>query len=79
MAASIRQRISGLPAEFKGMLDISAPTPFAALVLRALTNARDFLITTESSVVHCKIPFPAADFAVKSVLTEWGEAPDDIA
>jgi phosphatidylethanolamine-binding protein (PEBP) family uncharacterized protein len=51
-AAFVRQWISGLPANFKGVLDISATAPFAALTLRALTNARqDFLITT----------FPVAD------------------
>ncbi len=52
-AAFVRQWISGLPADFKGVLDISAPAPFAALTLRALTNSRqDFLITT----------FPIADW-----------------
>jgi hypothetical protein len=46
------QWISGLPADFRGVLDISAPTPFAALTLRFLTNERgDFLLTT----------FPVAD------------------
>ncbi len=45
--------ISGLPPGFVGVLDISSPSPFAALELRALTNSRgDFLITT----------FPTADF-----------------
>jgi hypothetical protein len=45
--------ISGLPSGFTGVLDISAPSPFVALTLRSLNNARnDFLLTT----------FPAADF-----------------
>jgi hypothetical protein len=45
--------ISGLPAGFTGILDISSTLPFAALTVRSLTNERgDFLITT----------FPIADF-----------------
>jgi sugar lactone lactonase YvrE len=46
------QFIKGLPADFKGVLDISSPTSFAAVTLRSLSNERkDFLITT----------FPVAD------------------
>ena len=46
------QRISGLPQGFRGVLEISSDTPFVALTLRSLVNARgDFLITT----------FPIAD------------------
>ena len=41
------QFISGLPPGFRGVLDISAATPFAALTLRSLMNERDeFLMTT---------------------------------
>jgi hypothetical protein len=44
--------ISGLPAGFTGVLDISSPTPFAALTMRSLNNERnDFLATL----------FPVAD------------------
>jgi hypothetical protein len=44
--------ISGLPAGFTGLLDISSSTSFAALALRSLNNERnDFLMTT----------FPVAD------------------
>ena len=44
--------ITGLPADFTGVLDISSPTPFAALTIRSLYNERgDFLATT----------FPLAD------------------
>jgi hypothetical protein len=51
-AAFVGQWISGLPMGFRGVLDISAPTTFAALTLRSLTNGRnDFLLTT----------FPMAD------------------
>jgi hypothetical protein len=46
-AAFVGQLITGLPAGFTGVLDISAPNPFVALTLRSLTNARgDFLLTT---------------------------------
>lgn len=46
-AAFIDQFVSGLPAGFTGVLDISSSTPFAALTLRSLINARgDFLLTT---------------------------------
>jgi hypothetical protein len=46
------QFISGLPAGFTGVLDISSPQQFVALTLRDLTNARGYLLTT----------FPIADF-----------------
>jgi pseudomonalisin len=52
-AAFADQFIPGLPSGFTGVLDISAPSPFVALTLRSLVNARnDFLLTT----------FPIADF-----------------
>jgi sugar lactone lactonase YvrE len=44
--------VTGLPAGFTGVLDISSPVPFAALTLRSLDNERgNFLMTT----------FPVAD------------------
>lgn len=52
-AAFVGQFVSGLPAGFTGVLDISSTQPFAALTLRSLTNSRgDTLLTT----------FPIADF-----------------
>jgi trimeric autotransporter adhesin len=46
------QLIEGLPTGYRGVLDISSTTPFAALTVRSLTNERgDFLMTT----------FPIAD------------------
>ncbi len=46
------QRISGLPAGFRGILDVVSSSPFVALTLRSLVNERgDFLLTT----------FPVAD------------------
>jgi enterochelin esterase-like enzyme len=46
------QFFPGLPADFMGILDISALTPFAAITVRSLYNERkDFLLTT----------FPIAD------------------
>jgi hypothetical protein len=51
-ASFIGGLISGLPANFTGVLDISSAVPFAALTLRSLNNSRgDFLVTT----------FPVAD------------------
>jgi hypothetical protein len=51
-ARFISQFISGLPAGFAGVLDISSASPFVALTLRSLTNSRgDFLLAT----------FPVAD------------------
>ena len=46
------QHISGLPAGFRGILDIASDTPFVPLTIRALVNERgDFLFTA----------FPVAD------------------
>jgi trimeric autotransporter adhesin len=46
------QLITGLPAGFTGLLDISSTTPFAALTVRSLINENnDYLMTT----------FPVAD------------------
>jgi hypothetical protein len=51
-AAFANEFISGLPADFIGVLDIRSSTPFAALAVRSLYNERhDFLMTT----------FPIAD------------------
>ena len=51
-AAFANEFVDGLPAGFTGVLDIRSTTPFAALTLRSLMNARDdFLMTT----------FPVAD------------------
>jgi hypothetical protein len=52
VARFVGQLISGLPAGFTGVLDVSAPSPFVAVTLRSLKNARgDLLLTT----------FPVAD------------------
>jgi hypothetical protein len=46
------QFVTGLPAEFIGVLDIASQTPFSALTMRSLYNERhDFLLAT----------FPIAD------------------
>jgi subtilisin family serine protease len=53
-ARYVGQLISGLPAGFTGVLDISAPSPFVAVTLRSLKNERgEVLLTT----------FPIADFS----------------
>jgi photosystem II stability/assembly factor-like uncharacterized protein len=52
IAGFVSELIPDLPAGFTGILDISSPTPFVALTMRSLVNARgDFLLTT----------FPVAD------------------
>jgi hypothetical protein len=49
------QFITGLPAGFTGVLDITSATPFAALTMRSLNNERnDFLLAT----------FPVADMTL---------------
>ena len=51
-AEFVGQRIPGLSPGFRGVLEASADTPFVALTLRSILNARsDFLVTT----------FPVAD------------------
>jgi hypothetical protein len=51
-AQFVWERISGLPAEFRGVLDIVSATPFVPLTIRALVNERgNFLFTA----------FPVAD------------------
>jgi phosphatidylethanolamine-binding protein (PEBP) family uncharacterized protein len=51
-AAFAGELLAGLPAGFRGVLELASPRPFAAVTLRSLTNARgDFLLTT----------FPVAD------------------
>ncbi|MDD5544888.1 MAG: leucine-rich repeat domain-containing protein [Acidobacteriia bacterium] len=48
-----QEYITGLPAGFTGVLEITAPTPVAVLTLRGLVNSRgEMLLTT----------FPVADF-----------------
>ena len=51
-AQFVWERISGLPPDFRGILDIASDTPFVPLTVRALANERgDFLFTA----------FPVAD------------------
>ncbi len=45
-AAFTNSFVAGLPNGFTGVLDISSPTPFVALTLRALNNGRDQIYTT---------------------------------
>ncbi|MFI5175141.1 MAG: BACON domain-containing protein, partial [Terriglobia bacterium] len=52
-ARFVNELITGLPPNFAGVLELTAPTSFAALTLRGLSNTRgEFLLTT----------FPVADF-----------------
>jgi Zn-dependent metalloprotease len=51
-AAFAGEMVTGLPSNFTGVVEITSPSPFVALTLRALTNSRgDVLLTT----------FPVAD------------------
>jgi hypothetical protein len=53
------QFISGLPAGFTGVLDISSTTLFAALTIRSLLNERhDFLMTT-FPIANANAPAPS--------------------
>ncbi len=58
------QFVTGLPAGFKGVLDISSATPFVALALRSRVNERgDFLLTTfpiadQNQITNSSIIFP---------------------
>jgi photosystem II stability/assembly factor-like uncharacterized protein len=46
-AGFVSRMIPGIPSGFKGILDLSSDSPFAALTLRSMTNSRaDFLLTT---------------------------------
>jgi Zn-dependent metalloprotease len=51
-AAFAGEMVTGLPSNFTGVVEITSPSPFVALTLRALTNSRgEVLLTT----------FPVAD------------------
>ena len=46
-SAFVDQLVTGLPAGFKGVLELTSPTNFTALTLRSLANSRgNFLLTT---------------------------------
>ena len=51
--------IAGLPAGFKGVLDISSPTPFAAITLRSLMNERNEFLMTTFPVVEAEAAAPS--------------------
>ena len=50
--------ISGLPADFKGVLDIASASPFAALTLRSLVNSRGNFLLTAFPVADATQPAP---------------------
>ena len=58
-AAFADQFITGLPAGFTGVLDISSETPFAALTLRSLMNERHEFLMTTFPVADANSPAPA--------------------
>jgi hypothetical protein len=53
------QFISGLPAGFTGVLDVSSTTPFAALTLRSLVNERDDFLMTTFPIADANQPAPS--------------------
>jgi hypothetical protein len=53
------QFISGLPAGFTGVLDISSTTPFAALTVRSLTNERNEYLFTTFPIAYSAVPAPS--------------------
>jgi cyclophilin family peptidyl-prolyl cis-trans isomerase len=58
-SAYVSQWISGLPANFQGVIDIASSTPFAALTLRFLTNTRQDSLVTSFPVADLASPAPA--------------------
>jgi photosystem II stability/assembly factor-like uncharacterized protein len=58
-AAFANEFISGLPAGFTGVLDISSTTRFAALTLRSLYNERDDFMMTTFPVADADMPAPS--------------------
>ncbi len=58
-AAFANEFISGLPAGFNGVLDISSTAPFAALTLRSLYNERDDFLMTTFPVADANRPAPS--------------------
>jgi hypothetical protein len=53
------QFITGLPAGFTGVLDISSVTPFAALTMRSLVNERDDFLMTTFPIADANEPAPS--------------------
>ncbi len=51
--------ISGLPAGFTGVLDVSSATPFAALTIRSLNNEDDEFLMTAFPVADVTRPAPS--------------------
>jgi hypothetical protein len=76
--------VTGLPAGFTGVLDISSETPFAALTLRSLNNERrEFLMTTfpvadTNQIPSLPIMFPhivdGGGYTTEFILISSGEA-----
>jgi len=83
-AAFAGQLVSGLPANFTGVVEITSATPFAALTLRSLTNSRnDTLLTTfpvadETQSAPSPIIFPqiadGAGFSTQFIFISAGSA-----
>lgn len=59
IARYVGQLVSGLPANFTGVLDLSAASPFVAVTLRSLKNARGEELLTTLPVADFMRPAPA--------------------
>jgi hypothetical protein len=58
-AAFADEFVTGLPAGFTGVLDISSTAPFAALTLRSLMNERNEFLMTAFPVADANQPAPS--------------------
>lgn len=58
-AGFVPQLVSGLPANFTGVLDISSSSPFAALTLRSLTNSRGNFLLAAFPIADATQPAPS--------------------
>ncbi len=57
-AGFVPELISGLPANFSGVLDISSTSSFVALTIRSLINSRDNFLATTFPIADANQPAP---------------------
>jgi hypothetical protein len=58
-AAFVGELVSNLPNDFTGVLDLTSSSPFVALTLRSLTNARNEFILTTFPIADINQPAPS--------------------
>ena len=59
VAGQARDFVKGLPAGFRGVLEIESPQPFVALTVRSLVNSRGDLLFATLPVADLRQPAPA--------------------